>query len=122
MQNVPSNLLAFVIGLGFLIFAHEGGHFLVAKLFKVRVLTFSVGFGKRLFGFRRGDTDYRLSLLPLGGYVKMQRELSGDGTVPITSGPKTGERELDPGDLNAKPRWQRILIALAGPVANFILA
>ena len=69
--NTPSNLLAFVIVLGFLIFAHESGHFFVAKFFKVRVLVFSFGFGKRLFGFKRGDTDYRVSMLPLGGYVRM---------------------------------------------------
>src|SRR5438045_9799159 len=71
MSNVPTNLFAFIIGLGFLIFIHEAGHFMVAKLFRVRVLVFSLGFGKRLFGFRRGDTDYRVSIFPLGGYVRM---------------------------------------------------
>lgn len=105
-----------------MVLVHEFGHFAVAKFFQVKVEVFSIGFGKRLFGFRRGDTDYRLSLLPLGGYVKMQGELGGDGTVPITSGENTGERVQDPGDLNSKPRWQRILIALAGPAANFVLA
>lgn len=67
MSNIPTNLLAFILVLGFLIFAHEAGHFMFAKLFRVRVLVFSFGFGKRLFGFRRGDTDYRVSLIPLGG-------------------------------------------------------
>jgi len=88
---------------------HEFGHFAVAKLCGIRVEVFSIGFGKRLFGIKRGDTDYRLSLLPLGGYVKM-------------SGDTPGETPTDPGDFNAHPRWQRILVALAGPFANFILA
>lgn len=93
-----------------MVLVHEFGHFAVAKLCGIRVETFSIGFGKRLFGFRRGDTDYRLSLLPLGGYVKM----AGDTPGEAPSG--------DPGEFNAHPRWQRILVALAGPVANFILA
>jgi regulator of sigma E protease len=76
----------------------------------VRVEVFSVGFGKRLFGFRHGDTDYRLSLLPLGGYVRMAGEMPGEAS--------TG----DPGEFSAHPRWQRILIGLAGPVSNFLLA
>jgi regulator of sigma E protease len=122
MPFVVISIVSTLIVLGIMVLVHEFGHFAVAKLFRVKVEVFSIGFGKRLFGFRRGDTDYRLSLLPLGGYVKMQGELGGDGTVPITSGPNIGERELDAGDLNSKPRWQRILIALAGPVANFILA
>ena len=71
MTIFATNFLAFVIVLGFLIFAHEAGHFLFAKLFGVRVLVFSFGFGKRLFGFQRGPTDYRVSLIPLGGYVRM---------------------------------------------------
>jgi regulator of sigma E protease len=108
--------------LGVLVLVHEFGHFAVAKLCGVRIETFSIGFGKRLFGFRRGDTDYRVSLLPLGGYVKMAGELGGDGTIPMNGGsaPETALR--DPGDLNSKPRWQRILIACAGPAANILLA
>jgi regulator of sigma E protease len=92
-----------------MVLVHEFGHFAVAKLCGIRVETFSIGFGKRLIGFRRGETDYRLSLLPLGGYVKM-------------SGDNPGEAPTDPGDFNAHPRWQRMLVALAGPFANFILA
>jgi regulator of sigma E protease len=99
-----------LIVLGIMVLVHEFGHFAVAKLCGVRVEVFSVGFGKRLFGFRRGDTDYRLSLLPLGGYVKMSGETPGEKS--------TG----DPGEFNAHPRWQRILIGLAGPVSNFLLA
>src|SRR6202040_1817150 len=98
------------IVLGFMILIHEFGHYAAAKYFGVRVEVFSIGFGKRLLGFKRGDTDYRLSLLPLGGYVKM----AGDNPGEAPTG--------DPGEFNAHPRWQRILVALAGPFSNFILA
>lgn len=104
-----STIIQLGIVLGIMVLVHEFGHFAVAKLCGIRVETFSIGFGKRLLGFRRGDTDYRLSLLPLGGYVKM-------------AGDNPGEAPTDPGDFNAHPRWQRILVALAGPFANFILA
>ena len=67
-----------LVVLGIMVLVHEFGHFAVAKLCGVRVEVFSIGFGKRLFGFRRGDTDYRLSLLPLGGYVKMSGESPGE--------------------------------------------
>lgn len=116
-----------LIVLGIMVLVHEAGHFVAAKFFGVRVEVFSVGFGPRLFGFRRGDTDYRISILPLGGYVKMAGELGGDGTVPVSSkahdeDQSTAPRVLDPGDLNAKPRWQRMIIGFAGPFANFLLA
>jgi regulator of sigma E protease len=104
-----STIIQLAIVLGIMVLVHEFGHFAVAKLCGIRVEIFSIGFGKRLFGFRRGETDYRVSLLPLGGYVKM-------------SGDNPGEAPTDPGDFNAHPRWQRILVALAGPFANFILA
>jgi regulator of sigma E protease len=93
-----------------MVLVHEFGHFAVAKLCGVRVEVFSLGFGTRLFGVKYGDTDYRISALPLGGYVKMSGETPGSET--------TG----DPGEFSAHPRWQRVLIAVAGPVANFILA
>jgi regulator of sigma E protease len=96
--------------LGLMVLVHELGHFIVAKLCGVRVETFAIGFGKRLVGFRRGETDYQINALPLGGYVKMAGEIPGE------------EVSNDPGELNNHPRWQRMLIALAGPVANFILA
>jgi regulator of sigma E protease len=105
-----STIIQLAIVLGIMVLVHEFGHFAVAKLCGIRVEVFSIGFGKRLFGFRRGDTDYRLSVLPLGGYVKM----AGDNPGEAPSG--------DPGEFNAHPRWQRILVALAGPFANFILA
>lgn len=109
-SNFATNIFAFVIVLGFLIFIHEAGHFFFAKLFKVRVLIFSLGFGKRIFGFKRGETDYRVSLIPLGGYVRM----AGD----------TPEESLgsDPGEFLAKPKWQRFLILLAGPAMNVLIA
>jgi regulator of sigma E protease len=116
------SLVSMLVVLGVLVLVHEFGHFAVAKFFGVRVETFSIGFGKRLFGFRRGDTDYRISLLPLGGYVKMAGELGGDGTMPVNTASTSGTPPHDSGDLTSKPRWQRILIACAGPAANFLLA
>jgi regulator of sigma E protease len=110
MWNIPTNLVAFVIVLGFLIFAHEAGHFFVAKLFKVRVLVFSFGFGRRLFGFRKGPTDYRVSLIPLGGYVRM----AGDTPEDNNAG--------EPDEYLSKPKWQRFLILLAGPAMNILIA
>lgn len=106
--------VSMLIVLGIMVLVHEFGHFLVAKWCGVRIEAFSIGMGKRLFGFRRGDTDYRVSLLPIGGYVKMAGEVIGD--LP------TGDVSNDPGDYNNHPRWQRVLIACAGPAANFILA
>ena len=104
------SILSMLVVLGIMVLVHEAGHFVTAKLCGVRVETFSIGFGKRLFGFRRGDTDYRISLLPLGGYVKMAGEHPGE------------EQTNDPAEFNARPRWQRILIGLSGPFSNFILA
>ncbi len=113
-------ILSFIVIVGIMVLVHEAGHFIVAKLCGVRVETFSIGFGTRLIGFRIGDTDYRLSLLPLGGYVKMAGEMGGDGTLNTDTA--ADANPSDPGDLSAHPRWQRVLIALAGPFANFILA
>src|SRR5580658_5532350 len=105
-----STIIQLAIVLGIMVLVHEFGHFAVAKLCGIRVEVFSIGFGKRLFGYKRGDTDYRLSILPLGGYVKM----AGDTPGEAPSG--------DPGEFNSHPRWQRVCVALAGPFANFILA
>jgi regulator of sigma E protease len=110
MGAIGTNLFAFVIGLGFLIFIHEAGHFVVAKLFGVRVLVFSLGFGKRIFGFQRGDTDYRISIVPLGGYVRMA------GDSPEENQP------ANPDEFLSKPKWQRFLILVAGPAMNIIIA
>jgi regulator of sigma E protease len=98
------------IVLGVMVLVHEWGHFIVAKAFGVRVEVFSIGFGPRLWGRKRGDTDYRISALPLGGYVKM----AGDNPLE--------ERKGDPDEFLSKPRWQRVLIALAGPAMNIILS
>jgi regulator of sigma E protease len=103
-------VLAVAVVLGFMILIHEFGHYAVAKLLGVRVEVFSIGFGKRLLGFRRGDTDYRISAIPLGGYVKMSGENPMD------------ERTGDPGEFLSHPRWHRFLIAIAGPFMNIVLA
>src|SRR5437016_652492 len=103
-------IVSFLLVLGVLVFVHEFGHYAVAKLCGVRIEVFSLGFGKRILGFKRGDTDYRLSILPLGGYVKMA------GENPMET--RTGE----PGEFTSHPRWQRFLIAIAGPVMNILLA
>lgn len=104
------SLVSVVIVLGIMIVVHEFGHFAAAKFFGVRVEVFSVGFGKRLLGFTRGETDYRISALPFGGYVKMS------GENPMES--RTG----DPGEFMSHPRWQRFIIAVAGPFMNIVLA
>jgi regulator of sigma E protease len=113
-----STVIELLIVLGIMVLVHEFGHFAVAKLCGIRVEVFSIGFGKRLFGFRRGETEYQISAIPLGGYVKM----SGEMTLPSDDPGQTEAATDDPGNFNNHPRWQRILVALAGPVANFILA
>jgi regulator of sigma E protease len=110
MAGFLYSLVSVVFVLGVLILVHEFGHFAAAKLFRVRVETFSLGFGKRLIGFRRGETDYRISALPFGGYVKMT------GETPLDS--RTGAPE----EFMSHPRWQRLIIALAGPAMNVLLA
>jgi regulator of sigma E protease len=110
MEGFLIAFVSVVFVLGVLIFVHEFGHFAAAKLFGVRVEVFSLGFGKRLAGFRRGETDYRISALPFGGYVKMT------GETPLDS--HTGAVE----EFTSHPRWQRLIIAFAGPVANILLA
>ncbi|HEV7798774.1 MAG TPA: RIP metalloprotease RseP [Pyrinomonadaceae bacterium] len=109
--------LAFIFILGSAVVLHEFGHFIVAKLFKIRVETFSVGFGPRLFGKKWGQTDYRVSAIPLGGYVK----LGGDeSNAPIEG---EGASDIPPQErFDLRPRWQRILVALAGPVMNILTA
>jgi regulator of sigma E protease len=109
MIDFLQNILAFLFALGVIIVVHEAGHLLVAKAFGVRVLTFSVGFGKRIWGIQRGETEYRVAIVPLGGYVR----LGGENPEEATN---------DPRDFLSKPRWQRILVYLAGPAMNVILA
>ncbi|MGD0796924.1 MAG: RIP metalloprotease RseP [Acidobacteriaceae bacterium] len=105
-----TTIVQLLLVLGLMVLVHEFGHFVVAKLCGVRVETFAIGFGSRLVGFRRNGTDYQINALPLGGYVKMAGEIPGE------------EVSNDPGELNNHPRWQRMLIAVAGPVSNFLLA
>src|ERR1041384_7778678 len=110
-------VIAFIFILGSAVVLHEFGHFLVAKLFKIRVETFSVGFGPRLFGRKWGHTDYRVSAIPLGGYVK----LGGDESNAPLEG--AGAVDIPPEEqYNLRPRWQRVLVAVAGPVMNIITA
>src|SRR5215813_1800596 len=142
-------IIGLALVLGVIILIHEWGHFIMARLFKVRVDVFSIGFGPRLFGWKRGDTDYRISALPLGGYVRM----AGQDPTEIDSADRdwlrmksgSSEKETDtsdvtrkvaefrgvdqplrpgtgaPDELMSKPRWQRALISFAGPAVNLIM-
>ena len=98
----------FLVLVGILIFIHEGGHFLAAKLFKVKVEVFSIGMGPRIFGFMKGDTDYRISAVPIGGYVRMLGE------------DPTAEVDESEGSVAAMAPWKRIVIYAAGPAANLL--
>jgi regulator of sigma E protease len=110
MAHFLLTAVTMAVVLGVMILIHEWGHYAAAKFFKVRVEVFSIGFGKRLLGFRKGETDYRISAIPLGGYVKMSGENPMD------------ERTGDPGEFMSHPRWQRFVIAIAGPFMNIVLA
>ncbi len=110
MSDFFTSLVAVVAVLGFMILIHEFGHYIVAKWLGVRVEQFAIGFGKRLVGFRKGDTDYRINAIPLGGYVKMSGENPMD------------ERSDDPREFMNHPRWHRFLVAIAGPTMNILLA
>src|SRR5271169_3525186 len=111
MPDLSSFAFLYVVPvLGFMILIHEFGHYAMAKWLGVRVEVFSIGFGKRLLGFRRGETDYRISAIPLGGYVRMSGENPMD------------ERTGDPAEFLSHPRWHRFLIAIAGPAMNILLA
>ena len=121
MHEFLVSALAFIVLIGVMVVVHEFGHFAVAKLCGVRVEAFSVGFGPRLFGMKYGDTDYKICLLPLGGYVKMTGE-TPDQISSGGAGAPAEDLQADPGAFTSHPRWQRMLIGLAGPVSNFILA
>ena len=109
-MNILQNIWWYLVLIGVMILIHELGHFWAARWFDVKVETFSFGFGPRLFGFKRGETDFRFSLILFGGYVKMLGEQPGD------------ENGADPRALTSKPRWQRMIIAFAGPGINIVLA
>lgn len=108
-MNILSNILALLVVIGVIIFVHEFGHFLAARMFRIRVRVFSIGFGRRIWGFERGGTEYRLAMVPLGGYVAF----SGIDSANLTG---------DGGDFIARPRWQRMVVLLAGPAANVVLS
>jgi regulator of sigma E protease len=110
-----STVIQLLIVLGIMVLVHEFGHFAVAKLCGIRVEVFSIGFGKRLFGFKHGETEYQIAIIPLGGYVKM----TGENPDATDAGDEVTD---DPGNFSSHPRWQRMLVALAGPFANFVLA
>lgn len=117
MQFIWTWLIPFIVVLGAAVILHEFGHFIVAKILKIRVETFSVGFGPRLFGKKWGHTDYRVSAIPLGGYVKLGGDesnapIEGEGAQDIPA-----EERFD-----LRPRWQRIFVAVAGPVMNILTA
>ncbi|OFV80299.1 MAG: RIP metalloprotease RseP [Acidobacteria bacterium RBG_13_68_16] len=105
------DVLSLVIVLGVLVFIHEGGHFLLARALKAPVSVFSFGFGKRLFGVERGGVDYRVSLIPLGGYVRIHG-LGPDESDVVA--------KTDQAPVPLLPRWRRALILLAGPGANVV--
>jgi regulator of sigma E protease len=105
-----TTLLAFLFVLGVLIFVHELGHFLAARRLGVRVLTFSLGFGPKLLKFKRGDTEYAISAIPLGGYVKMAGENPEDA------------RSGSPDEFLSRTKWERFQVLIAGPAMNIILA
>jgi regulator of sigma E protease len=111
MANFLGTVIAFTVVFGILVFVHEFGHFFMAKLAGVRVEVFSFGYGKRLFGVKKGETDYRVSILPMGGYVKML----GEGMFEK-------DRPVAPDDLMAKTRGQRLLIMAMGSIMNILLA
>jgi regulator of sigma E protease len=110
MLSFLQNIWWYLVLIGVMILIHELGHYWAARFFDVKVETFSFGFGPRLFGFRRGETDFRFSAILFGGYVKMAGDQPGD------------EAASDPRSLFAKPRWQRTIIAFAGPAINMVLA
>ncbi|HQZ15560.1 MAG TPA: RIP metalloprotease RseP, partial [Vicinamibacteria bacterium] len=113
--SFANSTVALIVVLGIIIFFHESGHFLLAKAFGMRVFIFSFGFGKRLFGFKRGDTDYRVSLIPLGGYVKLEGE--PDDAITEDTAPRG-----DGNDFLSRARWQRLIVYVAGPAMNAVLA
>jgi regulator of sigma E protease len=110
MGFLLQNIWWYLVLIGVMILIHELGHYWAARFFDVKVETFSFGFGPRLFGFRRGETDFRFSAILFGGYVKFLGDQPGD------------EAASDPRSLFAKPRWQRTIIAFAGPAINMVLA
>ena len=115
-----TTLIATIIVLGVLIFVHECGHFFAAKSVGIRVERFSIGLGPKILGFRRGETDYVLSLIPLGGYVKMGG--MDDEVMEKIEGGEVAPREPSPRDFDAKPLWARAFVISAGVIVNMVFA
>ncbi len=107
MNALVSNIFWFLVLLTVLVVAHEFGHFATAKALKIGVEVFSIGFGPRILGFKRRETDYRVSIVPLGGYVKLMGEEKSSG---------------DPREFLSRPKWQKLLVLIMGPVMNIIVA
>ncbi|HEY9139710.1 MAG TPA: RIP metalloprotease RseP [Bryobacteraceae bacterium] len=125
MVAIVENILWLLVLIGVMIMIHELGHFWAARYFDVKVEAFSLGFGPRLFGFRRGETDYRVSAILIGGYVKMAGDAAVLEQVRADSPAALALPEGSPDDsrsLLAKPRWQRVIISAAGPFMNVVLA
>ena len=112
ISNFAQTFFAFVLLLGVLVFIHEFGHFIVAKAFNMRVETFSIGMGKKFLRFQRGETEYALSLIPLGGYVKITGQDPREEVPP----------EIAARSFRDKPIYQRTAVVLAGPLFNAALA
>jgi len=108
--QLGQTFLSFILVLGILVFVHEFGHFIVAKAFKIGVPVFSLGFGPKIWGFRRRETEYKISAIPLGGYVR----LAGDEADENRTGA--------PEEFGSRPRWQRFLVFVAGATFNIVLA
>ena len=113
MENIIYAIGAALIGLGLLIVIHEWGHFLVAKLSGVGVVTFSVGFGPKLWVRKKGETEYSINALPIGGFVKIFGENPDEEN---TNGPDSARSFVN------KPKWQQAIVLFAGVLANFLLA
>ena len=125
MVAIGENILWLLVLIGVMIMIHELGHFWAARYFNVKVESFSLGFGPRLFGFRRGETDYRVSAILIGGYVKMAGDAAVLEQVKADSPAALALPEgspADPRSLLSKPRWQRVIISAAGPIMNVVLA
>src|SRR5438128_6243954 len=112
VQSAGFTLLSFALVISVVVFFHEVGHLIVGKALGVKAIRFSIGFGPKLLGFRAGETEYRVSLLPLGGYVKF----AGDNPYEEVAPEDRGRGFLE------QPPWKKGVIAFAGPAANFALA
>src|SRR5213592_3915371 len=115
MLGVIEAILWLLVLIGVMINIHELGHFWAARFFDVKVEAFSFGFGPRLFGFKKGETDFKFCLILFGGYVKM----AGDQPLEeLPAGPNGEPPAIDPRGFNARPRWNRLVISFAGPFMN----